>query len=236
MNKFLCAILAIACICPAMSAQDKEKTEAKQKSNEEKALDALVARSRGLHMYFFNKYVQRELDITDEQLKKLKKAELKYNRLYLNVERPKGMQAGWVKQPDGTTKHVGVEDTPQYKAYIAKTREIRSKQSKAAMNVLLPHQKKRMLQILAQKQLHAGSAPFGAYTNKKLPALIGGLTSAEKSMLKKSVSENYKKYIADIVALKKKYELEVRKGLPKEQQKKLDELFGEPFLWLNQIR
>ncbi len=234
MNRLMLTIFSMSCLCTVLPAQDEIKLD--QKTKEKIAFDKLVSSSTGLHIYLSNKYVQRDLELTQEQRRQLSRIELKYNREYVAIESPKNMELGIRKLPNGQTKVIGVRDTPQYKAFEAKRKEVRGRQARALTALLLPHQKKRLLQILAQKRLHRGSAPFGAYTNKELDDLIGGLTSNEKEMLKNTVAENYKKYIAEIVELKRKYELKIRSGLPDEKQKKLEKLFGEPFLWLNTIR
>ncbi len=92
------------------------------------------------------------------------------------------------------------------------------------------------MQIITQKGLHGNRSPFGAYISRDFPKLVGGLTAAEKTALKKAVSENYQQYNAEILELKKKYEMKMRSILSKEKRDKVNELMGEPFLWLHTIK
>ncbi len=190
-----------------------------------------------LQHYIHNKYVLEALDLTMEQRQNINKSSNKFGEDYTKtLENPPFVEVGVKRLPNGKITIVNREDTPQYKAHLAKLQTIRDKLKTSVAEILLPHQKKRLVQIVFQRRLHGKGAPFQAYVNRDLPKYIGGLTAVEKSVLKKAVSENYQQYNAEILELKKKYEMKMRSMLPKEKRDKVNELMGEPFLWLHTIK
>ena len=229
MNQFLFMLMLGVTFVSCASSQEL-------KSPSDAAFTKLLESGHGLHVYLSNQYVQKNLELTKEQQSKIDQYFFKYNKQYLAVKAPTNLEIGVQKRPGGKIDVTGVRDTPQYKAYEAKRKGIRKNQRDSMVGVLLPHQEKRLMEIVVQKRLHGNKSPFGAYTNEELPALIGGLTANERAALKKQVSEHYENYIAEIAEIKRKYDLRMRQDLPAEKQKRIEELFGELFLWLHTIR
>ncbi len=226
-SQYFCALLAGVVLCSIVAAQEKSKST---------PLDQLMAGSRGFHIYLSNKYVHDDLELTEKQQRKIRHINDKYNKEFLAVKQPTHLEAGVKILPNGKMINVNYQETPQYKAYLAKQKSIRTQQKDAIFKLLLPHQKRRLMQIVVQKRLHGNNSPFGAYINRRFPALVGGLTANQKAALEKAVDEYAKEYNSDIAELKKKYDAKMRSLLPKEKRDKIEELMGEPFLWLHTIR
>jgi hypothetical protein len=224
----MCAIVSIYALIPSLHAQ--EDVNKKPNYGAEKDFLAFDAVNPGIPRFnriLRDRFVRREIEMTDQQYQKLTNLESKMGEEYARI-RPKPIVSGMTIDENGNEVWIDEKETKEYKEYKQQQLNVIRVHYDESMKVLLPHQKKRLRELLTQRFLHGNRYPFGAYLNQDLAKVID-LTTDEKSRLKKEVEEQYAAYLKEIDELKRKYELKVRSVLPKHKQQKLDEAFGEPY-------
>ncbi len=114
-------------------------------SSQEKKAEVVSAKlrpdGRGFHSYLTNKYVLDALDLTDEQRRKIKEANDQYATQYLAVKQP-AVESGVKTLPNGKTVIISNDETPQYKAFLQKRKDIRDRFHRSVPDLLLPSEKK----------------------------------------------------------------------------------------------
>jgi hypothetical protein len=166
-----------------------------------------------------NRYIRKELELTARQVDQLHKLESDFATRYLQIKKDPN------QFEDLDTK---VEDSESHKAYRKAQQQVLKEHHTAAMRVLLPHQKKRLRQLVTQKFLHGNRYPFGAYLSDSIDKVIE-LDAEEKKKLQVEAKKQHTAFLKEYEELKRKYELKVRSILPIEQQKQLDDAMGEPY-------
>jgi hypothetical protein len=214
--------------------QQSEKNAKRPDITQFLSFENLNAGNAGLHQIVSDKYVRRELELTDRQIQKIDELGSGLNDRYVKLKPPTDVEFGFVRDKNGKEKWLPIDQTPQFKTFRLKQKDMLKKHFESVVEVLLPHQKRRLSQIIAQTILHRTRAPFGAYTNPDLQNFIE-LTSEEQKKLNSTAKIEYANYLKEIDDLKRKYDTKMRSVLPKSKQRKVDELMGEPYLWIHRL-
>lgn len=173
-------------------------------------------------------WFRRDLDITREQQEQLNELNKetrsnlhpeKYNEILDNLYQE--------KTEDTTHEELDLESERRYTAHIKNTYV---NYYKRVDEILRPEQVQRIRQIMIQKGLN-NPAPFGIFVNKHFIKLAK-ITPHEKQLLSKAIADALPQYSEKEKEIHSKYHTEIRSAFSLENQKKLEELLGEPFEYL----
>ena len=114
---------------------------------------------------------------------------------------------------------------------VRKTQKVAQEQlrvlNEKASEILLPHQVKRLEQILVQKKIRAGGT--AALLNSKYFRERVKLTANEVDALRKKEKEVIQQLKKEMIAIKAKARNEILSVLPEEKRKQFSALIGETF-------
>lgn len=178
--------------------------------------------SNGMMNMLNNKSVRDEIDLVDDQYKKMQE----FNK-NIQAAMMKEVQAMMkpVKSADGKTNNKSVQlRGTKLKDLIKQQKEEAEKKLK---DLLLPHQIKRLEQLSHQVSMKKAGAA-NALTSGKLKEQLE-LTDDDVAKLKARSKELNEKLEKDIAALKAKAKKDLLKELSSSQRKKLEELTGDEF-------
>lgn len=160
--------------------------------------------------------VRAELELTAEQIDDLVALEAERQVIYSG--------------PLGRLQQPTVEER---KAAYAEFKRQLAELEKLALAVLVPHQQKRLEQIMLQQQVGA-VRPRAGVTHPEMVKRLG-LAEPQLETIRQGIIEAEKKYkerlgelIAEIAAAKDKARNEVLSNLTPEQRKQYEELVGKP--------
>ena len=172
----------------------------------------------------YNPQIQKEIEIVDDQ-----KAELQKIQTEMSAKMSEAYQKMAIPQD--------ADPEEQQKKYMEIYQSIGKETDERAQKILLPHQRKRLSQILLQMKLQQSGYGYG------FAGAIGGddvakelgITDAQKEELRKKEEEvragMQKKYQEFYKKLQEESTKELMSVLTPAQRKKLEELTGEKFEW-----
>ncbi len=167
----------------------------------------------GIYM-LMNKAIQKDVDITPEQLEDLDKLRKEHYSAMRNA-------------------YSSMQDVPleRRRAMMEKIREKQVKRTanleKKVNNILMPIQSDRLKQIFMQQQIRAMG--FSGIVNSDALAKELGLTEKQEKELRAKAMELQKSLQERMVQLRKEAHAELFKVLTPEQQAKIKKITAEPF-------